>query len=163
MKTYDAIIIGAGQSGGPLAVKLAGEGLRTALIEKDVVGGTCINVGCTPTKTMIASGRIAHLVSESKEWGIVTNGFKVDMAAIKKRKDDIVTSFRESSQEKLLQTKGLDLIFGEASFIGYKKLSIALKDGSSEELTADQIFIDTGAKTIIPDIDGVHDIAYLTS
>jgi pyruvate/2-oxoglutarate dehydrogenase complex dihydrolipoamide dehydrogenase (E3) component len=163
MKTYDAIIIGAGQSGGPLAAKLAGEGLQTALIEKKFVGGTCINVGCTPTKTMISSGRIAHLASESKDWGIVTDEVKVDMPAIKKRKDEIVTSFREASQKKLEETKGLDLIFGEATFIAHKTLSVALNAGGALELTAEKIFIDTGAKTLVPEIDGVKQINYLTS
>lgn len=163
MKTYDAIVIGAGQSGGPLAAKLAGEGLKTALIEKEFIGGTCINVGCTPTKTMIASGRIAHLVSKSRDWGIETDGMRVDMVAIKKRKNAVVSSFREGSEKKLRQTKGLELVFGEASFIAHKTLSISLDNGSSEELTAGKIFIDSGAKTIIPDIDGVHDINYLTS
>ncbi|MDB5249401.1 MAG: mercuric reductase [Segetibacter sp.] len=163
MKTYDAIIIGAGQSGGPLAGKLAEEGLRTALIEKKFVGGTCINVGCTPTKTMIASGRIAHLAANSKDWGIITSEMKVDMPAIKKRKDDIVTSFREGSEKKLLQTEGLDLIYGEATFTGFKTVTVKLNNGVSEELTADKIFIDTGAETFIPGIDGIHDVGFLTS
>lgn len=163
MKTYDAIIIGAGQSGGPLAGKLAEEGLRTALIEKNFVGGTCINVGCTPTKTMIASGRIAHLAANSKDWGIITSEMKVDMPAIKKRKDDIVTSFREGSEKKLLQTEGLDLIYGEATFTGFKTVTVKLNNGVSEELTADKIFIDTGAETFIPGIDGIHDVGFLTS
>lgn len=163
MKTYDAIIIGAGQSGVPLASKLAAEGLRTALIEKDLVGGTCINVGCTPTKTMISSARVAHLAKNSKDWGINAGKVEVDMEAIKKRKDQIVTSFRAGSQKKLLQTQGLDLIFGEAAFTGNKTLSIALKNGGNKEITANKIFIDTGAKTIIPNIKGVNDVNYLTS
>lgn len=163
MKKYDAIIIGAGQSGVPLAKKLAAVGWRTALVEKRLIGGTCINDGCTPTKTMIASGRIAHLVSKSKDWGIDTKGSTVDMAAIKKRKDDIVAQFREGAEKGLKETKGLDILYGEAVFSGMKTVLVKLKDGGEEEITSDKIFIDTGSKPLIPDIEGIHDINFLTS
>lgn len=163
MKTYDAIIIGAGQAGVPLAKKLAKAGWNTALIEKRFIGGTCVNDGCMPTKTMISSGRVAHLVAKSKNWGIITNTLSVDMPAIKKRKDDIVISSRDGSKKGLEETAGLDLVCGEASFCGFKKIIVNLNDGGTEELTADKIFIDTGAKPQIPDIEGLHEIDYLTS
>ncbi len=162
MKQYDAIIIGAGQSGVPLAKKLADKGLKTALIERKWIGGTCINTGCTPTKTMISSGRIAHLVANASKWGIHSS-MKVDMPAILKRKNKIVKSFRDGSREGLEKQDGLDLIFGEARFIDQKKLEIRLDEGQTQEITAQKIFIDTGAQTVIPKIPGIDAINYLTS
>lgn len=163
MKTYDAIIIGAGQAGVPLAKKLAGKGLRTAIIEKRLIGGTCINDGCTPTKTLITSGRIAHLVSKSKDWGIVTDGFSVDMNVVKKRKDDMVKQFREGAEKGLDETEGVDVICGEAVFSGPKTLLVTLQNGGTEEITAEKIFINTGTKPIIPEIEGLNEVDYLTS
>ncbi len=163
MQVYDAIIIGAGQSGVPLAKKLAEEGLKTALIEKNLVGGTCVNVGCTPTKTMIASGRIAHLTRNSRRWGIETSSPIVHLAEIVRRKNEVVTSFREGSQKGLEETEGLDLLFGEASFTDTRIVNVQLNSGNSETLTADKIFIDVGASTTIPAIEGLQNIDYLTS
>ena len=163
MKRYDAIIIGAGQAGIPLARKLAGDGLHTAIIEKRLIGGTCINDGCTPTKTMIASGRVAHLVTTSAAYGIVTAGSTVDMPAIKKRKDDMVTQFRKGAEKSLDDTNGIDVICGEAAFKEPKIIRVTLPGAAAEELTADKIFIDTGTRPLIPEIAGVHDVGYLTS
>ena len=163
MKNYDAIVIGAGQAGVPLAKKLAAQGWKTALIEKRFIGGTCVNDGCTPTKTMIASGRIAYLSSRSKDWGIITDEVKIDMPAIKKRKDDIVISSRNGSEVSLRETANLYLLLGEATFIGFKKLSVKLNNGNIQELTAEKIFIDTGGKPQIPNIEGIGNVSYLTS
>ncbi|MEJ2883831.1 mercuric reductase [Pedobacter sp. GR22-6] len=163
MKHYDAIVIGAGQAGTPLAKKLAESGKKTAIIEKRMVGGTCINDGCTPTKAMIASARIAFQARKAAELGVEVHKVKVNLQQVVKRKDEIVKSFRESSQRGLEGTKGLDLIFGEAHFSGEKELTVVSADGTQEILTADWIFINTGAKTIIPDIDGIQSIDYLTS
>lgn len=163
MKHYDAIVIGAGQAGTPLAKKLAESGKKTAIIEKRMVGGTCINDGCTPTKAMIASARIAFQARKAAELGVEVPKVKVNLQQVVKRKDEIVKSFRESSQRGLEGTKGLDLIFGEAHFSGEKELTVVSADGTQEILTADWIFINTGAKTIIPDIDGLQSIDYLTS
>lgn len=163
MKTYDAIVIGAGQAGGPLAKKLALAGKKTALIEKRYVGGTCVNDGCTPTKTWVASAKAAYMASKSKELGVNIKSYKVNMAQIKKRKDDVVSLFRNGSQKGLEETKGLDLMFGEATFTGDKTISVKMNDGGVKELTAELIFINTGCKTIIPDIEGLKDIDYLTS
>src|ERR1700679_4136009 len=99
MKHYDAIVIGAGQAGGPLAKKLALAGKKTALIEKRWIGGTCVNDGCTPTKTMVASARMAYLAANSSPLGVKIKGFSVDLAKIKKRKDEIVHLFRDGSQK----------------------------------------------------------------
>jgi pyruvate/2-oxoglutarate dehydrogenase complex dihydrolipoamide dehydrogenase (E3) component len=163
MKTYDAIVIGAGQAGVPLAKKLALAGKKTALIEKRYIGGTCINDGCTPTKTWVASAKAAYMASKSSNLGINIKSYKVDMAQIKKRKDEVVSLFRNSSQKGLEKTKGLDLIFGDATFTDVNTIAVKLKDGGHKELKAGLIFINTGCKTIIPDIEGINDIDYLTS
>ena len=163
MKHYDAIIIGAGQAGTPLAKKLALSGKKTAIVEKRRVGGTCINDGCTPTKAMVASARAAHQARHASALGVETGTVKVNLKAIKKRKDEIVASFRESAQKGLEKTKNLDLIFGTASFSGKKELTIQLQDGKEEKLTADLIFINTGEKTAVPDVEGLKEINFLTS
>jgi pyruvate/2-oxoglutarate dehydrogenase complex dihydrolipoamide dehydrogenase (E3) component len=163
MKHYDAIIIGAGQAGVPLAKKLAAAGKKTAIIEKRYIGGTCINDGCTPTKTMVASAKMAYQASQSAALGIKIKKYAVDMPAIRKRKDSIVHQFRDGSQQGLEKTKNLDIIFGEAAFTGDKTISVQLSGGGKKELKAELIFINTGAKTFIPDIEGLSDIDYLTS
>jgi len=163
MKTYDAIIIGAGQAGIPLARKLAKAGMKTAIIEKRLVGGTCINDGCTPTKTWVASAKAIYIAQNADKLGLHIRDYSVNMPAIKKRKDEIVAQFRGGAQHGLEDTKGVDLIFGEAVFTGKKTISISLNDGGEEELTADKIFINAGAKTAIPDIEGLDTIDYLTS
>ncbi len=164
MKQYDAIVIGAGQAGGPLAKKLALAGKKTALIEKRWIGGTCVNDGCTPTKTMVASAKMAYMAANSTPLGVKIKSYKVDMPTIKKRKDVVVHQFRDGSQKGLEATKGLDVIFGEAEFIGDKTISVKLNDGGKViEFTADQFFINTGAKTFIPEMEGLATIDYLTS
>lgn len=163
MKHYDALIIGAGQAGVPLAKKLAKSGKKTLIIEKRWVGGTCINDGCTPTKAMIASAHAAHQVRKSADLGILTGNIEVDLKKIKKRKDDIIQSFRSSSQKDLESTPGLELIFGEASFSGKKELQITSPSGKQEFVSADWIFINTGAKPSIPNINGLKNIDFLTS
>jgi pyruvate/2-oxoglutarate dehydrogenase complex dihydrolipoamide dehydrogenase (E3) component len=163
MKTYDAIVIGSGQAGGPLAKKLALAGKKTALIERRYVGGTCINDGCTPTKTWVASAKAAYMAANSKDLGINIKGYKVDMVQIKKRKDKIVLQFRNGGQKGIEDTKNLDLIFGDASFTGKKTITVQLKAGGHAELKADLFFINTGCKAIIPSIEGINEIDYLTS
>jgi dihydrolipoamide dehydrogenase len=163
MKHYDAIIIGAGQAGTPLAKKLAEAGKKTAIIEKRYVGGTCINDGCTPTKAMIASARAVYQARKAAELGVEIGTIKIDFKKIKQRKDDIVNQFRSSSEKGIKSTKRLELIFGTARFSGEKELTIALNDGGEEKVTADLIFINAGAKTTIPDIEGLNEIDYLTS
>lgn len=163
MKTYDAIIIGAGQAGVPLARKLAAAGWHTALIEKQWVGGTCINNGCTPTKTLIASGRMAFTAAHAAAWGIEINDYTVNMPAVKKRKDDIVDSSRDGLEKSLLQVENLDLIYGTASFAGAKTIVVQLNDGDRTTFTADKVFINTGAKPAIPKIEGLSEVNYFTS
>jgi pyruvate/2-oxoglutarate dehydrogenase complex dihydrolipoamide dehydrogenase (E3) component len=163
MNKYDAILVGSGQAANPLAKKLAAAGWRTALIERQWVGGTCINVGCTPTKALIASGRVAYLVKRAADFGIQTTGFSVDVEAFLRRKNAIVMHYRESGTKGLLTTPNLDLIFGTASFSAPKEITVTLEDGSTDTLTAENIFLDTGAVPVIPPIPGLSEIPYLTS
>ncbi|MCR8557738.1 mercuric reductase [Mucilaginibacter sp. BJC16-A38] len=163
MKQYDAIIIGAGQAGGPLAKKLAEAGKKTAVIEKRWVGGTCVNDGCTPTKTMVASAKMAYMAANGGPLGVKIKSFSVDLPKIKKRKDDIVHKFREGGQKGLEKTQNLDLLFGEASFTADKTITVKMNSGREKELKADLIFINTGAKPFIPEIEGIDEIGYLDS
>src|SRR6266498_3835369 len=107
VEAYDAIVIGAGQAGGPLSTALARAGRGTALIERAHVGGTCINEGCTPTKTMIASGRVAYLARRAADYGVPVGPVSVDMAKVRARKRATVESFRDHSQSKLEKTENL--------------------------------------------------------
>src|SRR5437588_6261965 len=123
---YDAIVIGAGQAGGPLSTALARAGWKVAIIEREHVGGTCINEGCTPTKTMVASARVAYLARRAADYGVHTGPISVDMRKVRERKRDIVTSFREGSERRTKSIKNLDLLMGEASFVGPKTLALHL-------------------------------------
>lgn len=162
--TYDAIVIGAGQAGVPLAVCLAKEAkMKTALVESEHVGGTCVNVGCTPTKTMIASARVAYLARRGADYGVGTGPVTVDMARVRQRKRDIVDRFRSGSQRRLEKTEGLDLIFGEASFADRSTLEVLQKDRTTRRLTAEKIFINTGARPSRPSLPGLNAIPALDS
>jgi len=163
MTKYDAIIIGSGQAGNPLAKKLAAEGWKVAVIERKWVGGTCINTGCTPTKTMIASGRIAYLVKRSRDYGVHIDGSTVNMEEVIRRKNAVVLSFRESSMKGLLQPANIKIEFGNAVFTGEKEITVTKEDGSLSTLTANHIFINTGTSPAIPSIPGLEESGYLTS
>jgi pyruvate/2-oxoglutarate dehydrogenase complex dihydrolipoamide dehydrogenase (E3) component len=163
MTKYDAIIIGSGQAGNPLAKKLANSGWKVAVIERKWVGGTCVNVGCTPTKTMIASGRIAYLVKRSRDFGIDTSGWSVDMTEVVRRKNAVVLASRESVMKGLLQPTNIKIEFGNAAFTGEKEVTVTKEDGSQSTLTAPHIFINTGASPAIPAIPGLESSGYFTS
>ena len=160
---YDAIIIGSGQGGNPLAVAFANAGRRTAVIEKQYVGGTCINYGCTPTKTLVASARIAYEANRAQEFGINVSNVSVDFRKVIQRKNQIVESFREGSRKRLDEAENLDLIFGTARFISANQLEVTERNGNVKQLIADEIIINTGAKPYIPDIPGLNKISYLDS
>jgi pyruvate/2-oxoglutarate dehydrogenase complex dihydrolipoamide dehydrogenase (E3) component len=160
---YQAIVIGSGQGGTPLCRAFAEAGLRTALVERSHIGGTCVNEGCTPTKTMVASGRIAYLARRGKDYGVETGEIRIDMQRVRQRKRDIVNRFRNGSQARLEKTANLDLIFGEASFTGPKTLSVRMKDGVERPLSGEHIFINTGARPAVPEIDGLRDVPFLDS
>jgi len=163
MKHYNAIVIGSGQGGTPLAKKLAKQGLKTAIIERRFIGGTCINDGCTPTKTMVASARMMHLAKKSKELGINIKEAQLNFKKVIRRKNKIVENFRNGGEDGLRKTKGLDIIFGEASFINNKELKIDLQNGKEEIVTAEKIFINTGARPLVPNIEGLDKVSYLNS
>src|SRR5437773_9486393 len=117
---YNAIVIGSGQAGTPLSRALAGAGWKTAIIEREHVGGTCINVGCTPTTTMVASARVAYLARRGADYGVKTGAITVDLARVRERKRTMVADWGGGSQRSLESTDHLELIWGEASFTGPK-------------------------------------------
>ena len=160
---YDAIIIGAGQSGGPFSTTLAQAGWKTALIEKEHVGGTCVNEGCTPTKTMVASGRVAYLARRAADYGVQTGPVTVDLAKVRQRKRAIVDRFRNGGQRHIERTEGVDLLFGEARFTGPKTVEVHLNDGETRTLSADKIFINTGGRPANPPVEGLDRIPTLNS
>src|SRR6202011_2421758 len=125
---YDAIIIGAGQAGGPLSTALAQAGWKTAIIERIHVGGTCINEGCTPTKTMVASARVAYLARRAADYGVHTGPISIDMTVVRKRKRDIVESFRSGSQVTIIQ-RGKNLLVREDTDVAEEVAKILREDG----------------------------------
>lgn len=155
---FDAIVIGTGQGGGPLSTALGGAGMKTAIIERSYVGGSCINYGCTPTKTMVASARVAHLVRRGLDYGVRTGPVSVDLEIVRKRKRDIVESFRSGSERRVATADGVELIRGRASFTGPHELEIKLSEGGTRTLTAPKIFINTGARPSVPPIPGLDEV-----
>ena len=155
---YDAIVIGAGQAGGPLSTALARAGRRTVLIEREHVGGTCINVGCTPTKTMVASARVAYLARRGVDYGVETGPVRVNLGRVRERKRNIVESFRGGSQRRIEATRGVDLVFGEARFVGPRTVMV---DGRA--FRAGLVFINTGARPAPPDVPGLAGAGFLDS
>lgn len=133
MKYYKAVIIGSGQAGTPLSKKLAGAGWKTAIVEKRWVGGTCLNDGCTPTKTMIASARVAHLLRKGKELGIHADNIRVDFPHIIGRKNKIVTAAR-TGLEKSINNSAIDLYFGDAYFTGEKNWPSKVREWTLKSL-----------------------------
>jgi pyruvate/2-oxoglutarate dehydrogenase complex dihydrolipoamide dehydrogenase (E3) component len=160
---YDAIVIGSGQGGTPLCQALAGAGMRTALVEREHVGGTCVNEGCTPTKTMIASGRVAYLARRGADYGVKTGPIRIDMIRVRKRKRDIVNEFRSSNEDRIEKTKGLDLIYGQAAFRGPNSITVELRGGGARALTAERFFINAGCRPAVPPLAGLNDVPYLNS
>lgn len=163
MKQYDAIIIGSGQAANPLANRLAEIGWKIALVEKKHIGGTCINEGCTPTKTMVASAKLAFQFGRSDEYGLECANAYVDIAAVLKRKDAVVNRFRKSLQSSLTNQENVDVIFGKAAFTGHKEIVVTDSENNTEQYGAQYVFINTGAGPHIPIIAGLDTIDYLTS
>ncbi|MFO7170005.1 MAG: mercuric reductase [Chloroflexota bacterium] len=159
---YDVLVIGAGQAGVPLASDLARAGRRTVLVEREHVGGTCVNVGCTPTKTMVASARVAHLARRAADYGVHTGPVSVDMRRVRERKRANVQSWRAGSERRLRES-GVELVLGEARFSGPKTVVVRLDGGGERAITADTIVIDTGARPSRPDLPGLDDVPALDS
>lgn len=155
---YDVIVIGAGQAGSPLARRFSADGKRTLLVERKHVGGTCINVGCTPTKTMVASARAAHVARRAGRLGVEVKDVRVDLGAVVGRKDEIVRSFRNGLEERLEKTENLTLVAGEGRFVGPRELEI---DGVRHR--AGTVVVNAGARPSIPPIIGLDQLDWLDS
>jgi pyruvate/2-oxoglutarate dehydrogenase complex dihydrolipoamide dehydrogenase (E3) component len=160
---YDAVVIGTGQSGVPLAKTLAGEGWKTAIIERALVGGSCINYGCTPSKTMAASSEVIHISKKAGLYGVHNSNVEINFKEIINRKTGMVKSFREGLEKGISKTDNLTLIRGEAEFYDKKTIKINLNDGKSITVKADKIFINTGGSPFIPSIIGIDSVECLTS
>lgn len=163
VEMVDAIVIGAGQAGVPLSRNLANAGWKTVLVEREHVGGTCVNEGCTPTKTMVASARVAHLARRAGDYGVLTGPVVIDMARVRQRKRDIVDSFRSGNQRRIEETKGLDLLMGEARFTAPKQVEVHLNDGKIRHLAASKIFINVGTRPRVPALPGLGEVPFLDS
>lgn len=159
---YDAIVIGAGQAGPGIARTLAGKGQKVALAEGGLLGGTCLNYGCRPTKAMRASARVAHQVRTAARWGIKTGSVEVDFQAVMQRKDEIIGRWQEGLTENILNTENLDFYRGYAVFTGTNNGLHQLRAGETL-LEAERVFINTGARPRIPDIEGLHTVDYVTN
>ncbi|MBV9611802.1 MAG: mercuric reductase [Acidobacteriaceae bacterium] len=156
--TYDAIVIGSGQGGNPLVVKLASQSENVALIEPRYLGGTCINTGCTPTKTMVASAQVAHYARNADRWGVHAAAVWVDLPAVLKRKNEIVTRFRSGWENTVQKQEHLRWYRDRARFVGQNRLQVG-----AETIEAACIFIDTGTRPAVPKIVGLDHVPYLTN
>jgi len=158
-KTYDAIIIGTGQAGPFLAERLAGAGMKVAIIERKLFGGTCVNTGCTPTKTMVASAYAAYMVRRAADFGVVNKGpVSVDMKLVKSRKDAIAGHSSAGIERWLKGMTNCTVYQGHARFESSKEVSVG-----SERLTADRIFINAGGRAVVPQMPGIEGVPYLTN
>jgi len=155
---YEAIVIGSGQGGKPLAFAFADAGKKTLLIEKDAIGGTCINRGCTPTKTMVASAKVAYQAKRLKLFGIEGSFERTNIQKVIARKQKIVDSFRRSSEKKIEQNPNLDLVYGIAKFLDPHRIQVG-----NTNYSASLIVINTGAEPTILSIDGIDQIEPLNS
>lgn len=161
----DAIIIGSGQAAKPLSIKLSEAGWKTVMIEKSEtdLGGACLNVGCTPTKTLIASAKVMHALQAAGKHGISVSDLKIDFDSTQKRKDKIITDSKEGLLERTSKAENLDLVYGTASFQSEKTVTVKKEDGSTEEFTAPYIFIDAGSRPAVPEIDGLEQVKWYDS
>ncbi len=155
---FDAIIIGSGQAGNPLSQGLADLGWNVALVERSNLGGTCINTGCTPTKTMVASAQVAHYARNAAKWGVHASDVRVDLPAIIARKRKVVESFREGQQRRVDQRTKLQLYRGHAKFISPRQIQVG-----TDFLESEKIFINTGTRPEVPKIPGIDTVPYLTN
>ena len=162
MEQFDAIIIGAGQAGGPLSRAFANAGRKTALIERAFVGGTCVNVGCTPTKTMFNSARVAYLSRRAADYGAHPGDVSVNMAEVRARKQRVVDNFRGGNLKGILATANLELITGNARFVAPRQVEVQLEDGT-RGLEADTIIINTGGRPAKPRLPGIDEVPTLDS
>ena len=160
---YDAVVVGAGQAGLPLAIAFANAGWRVALVERRALGGTCVNDGCTPTKTMVASARVAYLTRQAARYGVKTGPVKVDLARVRERKEAVVARSRRMVEGWVEETPNLDFLRGTAQFSGERRLEVALKGGGGLTLEAEHIFINTGLRPRVPPVEGLSEVGALDS
>lgn len=159
MQRYDAIIIGTGQAGPALAHRLAGAGKTIAVVERKFFGGTCVNTGCTPTKTLVASAHAAHMARRAADFGVkIPCEISVDMKAVKARKDHVSGLSRDGIEQSLKNLKGCKVYQGHAQFVGPKSVKVA-----GEVLEAEWIFINVGGRALAPPIPGLDEVGYLTN
>ena len=151
---YDAIVIGSGQAGNPLSSALAKKGWTVALIEKAHLGGTCINTGCTPTKTMVHRAQVAHYARDAARWGVVTHEVSVDLAKIVAQKDQLVQGRRDRQQKGIDEQPKMRLYHGDAQFTGPHQIKVG-----DQALESDHIFINAGGRPIIPAIPGLDKVS----
>jgi pyruvate/2-oxoglutarate dehydrogenase complex dihydrolipoamide dehydrogenase (E3) component len=157
-QTFDAIVVGAGQAGPSLAVRLAGAGRKVAIVERKLFGGTCVNVGCTPTKAMVASAHAAHLARRGGDFGFQAGPVAVDLRAVKTRKDTIVAKSRTGVEKWLRGTPNCTVFTGTAAFESNKTMRVG-----DDVLEATQIFLNVGARPVVPRMPGVESVSFLTS
>ncbi|MGB7014058.1 MAG: FAD-dependent oxidoreductase, partial [Pseudolabrys sp.] len=156
---HDAIIIGTGQAGPSLAVRLADTGMKVAIIERKRFGGTCVNNGCIPTKTLVASARAAHVARRAGDYGVTIPGsIAVDMKKVKTRKDAVVRQSSEGLEKWLKNTRNLTVIEGHARFADAHRVRVA-----DELLEADKFFINVGGRASIPPLPGIDEVSYLNN
>ena len=156
---YDSIVIGTGQAGPALAGRLNQEGLKTAIIERKLVGGTCVNVGCIPTKTLVGSAKVAYAARQAEKFGVIVDGsVTVDMKRVKERKDALAGASNKGVTDWIESMEHVTLVRGHARFTGPHQIQVG-----GDTLEADKIFIDVGARARIPDIEGLDQVDYLTN
>jgi pyruvate/2-oxoglutarate dehydrogenase complex dihydrolipoamide dehydrogenase (E3) component len=156
---FDAIVIGTGQAGPPLAARLAGTGRKTAVIERHRFGGTCVNTGCMPTKTMVASARAIHVARRGGEFGFTVNGtIQVDVPRVRARRDEIVRASTEGIEQWMKNTTNITVFEGHARFTGPHRVAV-----NGEAIEAPEIFINVGGRALVPDMPGVGDVPHLTN
>src|SRR5262249_49741705 len=159
MTNYDAIIIGTGQAGPALTRRLVAAGWKVAIIERKLFGGTCVNTGCTPTKTLIASAYAAHIARRAADYGVSIGGpVKLDMKAVKARKDAVVAPSRDGLEQWLKTLEGCTVYQGHGRFIGPNEVKVG-----DEVLKADKVFINVGGRALVPPIPGLDQTPYLTN
>jgi pyruvate/2-oxoglutarate dehydrogenase complex dihydrolipoamide dehydrogenase (E3) component len=158
VKKYDAVVIGSGQGGNPLSYNLADRGWQVALIERKHLGGTCINTGCTPTKTMVAAAQVAHYARNAARWGVRTGDVSVDLPKIVARKNGIVQEFRSGQERQVEKRERLHLYRGQARFTAPHQIQVG-----DDVIQSERIFIDTGTRPEIPRIPGLDGLTYLTN
>ena len=155
---FDAIVIGAGQAGPALAARLDKERLKTAFVERKLLGGTCVNTGCVPTKTLVASAHAAHLARRGAEFGFSAGEIRVDMSAVKRRKDGVVKQSSDGLEKWIAGMKHLTLLRGHARFTAPRTIAV-----NGQSLTADKVFLNVGGRASVPDLPGVKDVPFLTN